>query len=83
MRSAQRSRTGFSASDAGLLRYVQNFGGTLAWRARIPYLQELGVRYLHLLPSCVRAQAKMTAALPSPVSMMWKRRWAPTPIWKR
>jgi amylosucrase len=35
----------------GYCAYVQNFGGTLAGVAeRIPYLQEMGVSYLHLLP---------------------------------
>ena len=35
----------------GYCAYVQNFGGTLNGVAeRIPYLQEMGVSYLHLLP---------------------------------
>jgi amylosucrase len=35
----------------GYCAYVQNFGGDLnGVAARIPYLQELGVSYLHLLP---------------------------------
>ena len=35
----------------GYCAYVQNFGGDLRGvAARIPYLQELGVSYLHLLP---------------------------------
>jgi amylosucrase len=35
----------------GYCSYVDRFGGTLRGVAeRIPYLQELGVRYLHLLP---------------------------------
>jgi amylosucrase len=41
----------------GYCAYVQNFGGDLRGvAARIPYLQELGVRYLHLLPF-LRARA--------------------------
>ncbi|WP_374362114.1 alpha-amylase family glycosyl hydrolase [Pseudoduganella danionis] len=41
----------------GYCSYVNNFGGTLAGvREQIPYLQELGVRYLHLLPF-LRARA--------------------------
>jgi amylosucrase len=41
----------------GYCAYVQNFGGDLQGvAARIPYLQELGVRYLHLLPF-LRARA--------------------------
>ncbi|WP_373989341.1 alpha-amylase family glycosyl hydrolase [Duganella sp. BuS-21] len=41
----------------GYCAYVQNFGGDLnGVAARIPYLQELGVSYLHLLPF-LRARA--------------------------
>jgi amylosucrase len=41
----------------GYCAYVQNFGGNLDGVAeRIPYLQELGVSYLHLLPF-LRARA--------------------------
>lgn len=41
----------------GYCAYVQNFGGDLnGVAARIPYLQELGVTYLHLLPF-LRARA--------------------------
>lgn len=41
----------------GYCTYVNNFGGTLnGVREQIPYLQELGVRYLHLLPF-LRARA--------------------------
>ncbi|WP_343728214.1 alpha-amylase family glycosyl hydrolase [Duganella sp.] len=41
----------------GYCAYVQNFGGDLnGVAARIPYLQEMGVSYLHLLPF-LRARA--------------------------
>lgn len=41
----------------GYCTYVNNFGATLAGvRTQIPYLEELGVRYLHLLPF-LRARA--------------------------
>lgn len=41
----------------GYCTYVNNFGGTLnGVREQIPYLQELGVHYLHLLPF-LRARA--------------------------
>jgi amylosucrase len=42
----------FLAQDMiGYTTYVDRFGGTLTgMAARVPYLQRLGVRYLHLLP---------------------------------
>jgi amylosucrase len=48
----EREPTWFLAQDMlGYTAYVDRFGGTLRGVAeRVPYLQGLGVRYLHLLP---------------------------------
>lgn len=51
-RVREREPTWFQAeSMIGLALYVDLFAGTLAGvRAKIPYLRELGVTYLHLMP---------------------------------
>ena len=53
----------------GYVAYADRFGGTLEGvRERLPYLRELGISYLHLMPLLRAVRRPTTAATPSPTT---------------
>ena len=68
----------------GMTMYTDLFAGDLKKLAqKLPYLQEQGVTYLHLMPLLKMPHRTTTAAMPSRISTPSTRRWAPTPTWPR
>ena len=53
----------------GLCLYVKEFAGSLRGvQEKLPYLESLGVNYLHLMPCWIRWMARATAGTPCLIS---------------
>ena len=66
----------------GYAGYTERFAGDLRGvEKRIPYLRELGVSYLHLMPLLTPGPATPTAATPWPTTARFARTWATWTTW--
>lgn len=69
-------------SRIGYAGYTERFAGDLRGvEKRIPYLRELGVSYLHLMPLLTPGPATPTAATPWPTTARCARTWATWTTW--
>ena len=68
----------------GYACYTERFADSLAsLPARLDYLQDLGVTYLHLMPLLRRARATTTVATRCRTTGRYERTWGPSRTFAR